>query len=102
MDPFTGQIPLDGMLCNSGFTHEKPQAKTLSSEYVTGLSGTSVLGLAGLVSYRTSGFNHAYVLPLLRFALYFFSDKTKGEHCLNGASLQQSTCAEITRLSIGT
>src|SRR6516164_3719316 len=102
MDAFTSQIPLNGMLCDSRLADQFQHTETLRPKNRARISCAGICGLSRFISYRTRGFDHAYVLTLLRRAFYFFSNEVKREHCLNGASLQQSTCAEITRLSIGT
>jgi hypothetical protein len=90
MDAFTGQIPLNGMLFDSGLADQLPHTETLSPEYMTRISGTSVLGLAGLVSYRTRGFNHTDVFSFLRLTLNLFAYKTERFCRFYGPPLQES------------
>src|SRR6516165_4483829 len=101
MDPLTVSKSLNGMLSCSGFSAKFPHTKMLRPKYQSRIGGTRICGLSRSILDSTSRLKRAYLLTLLRFAFYFFSDKTKGEHCLNGPSLQQSPCIETTFFAIG-
>jgi hypothetical protein len=75
--PLAVKIPLNRVLSHSRVTHELAHTEALGSKYVTGISGTSVLGFARFVSYRTRGFNHTDVFSFLRLPLNLFAYKTE-------------------------
>ncbi len=62
--------------------------KTLRSHDQPGIRSVRFGCLAVLILNRTSRFERTYILAFLRLALYLFADEPKGNHCLNGASLE--------------
>lgn len=91
MDAFTVEESFNRMLRYPRFASELPRWKSLRSKYERGISGMGFGCSPRLILDRTDGFENTDVFPLLCFALYFFSKKMEGQHCLDGPSLQQTT-----------